>query len=307
MSISRRGILLGLAALPLIGCTQSAQPEPLRLAAGEAGGPYLEFGTLLSAALRAHGGAQLQALPSDGSIHNLRLLEAGSVELALAQADAASDLGRGAVAIGRVYQNYLQCVVRADSGLRRLAELAGRRVSVGAPESGGALTTRRILEAAGLTTGPQAPTLSERGLAGGAAALAAGDVDAFFWAGGVPTARIADLAATGTPVALLDLGTTFAALNAAHPDRYLATEVPAGAYGSRAPVPTIGVPNLLLARPDLPDPVARTLVDVLIDDAEALVPAGSAGLQYLSRAGLIDTAPVPLHPAALQRYRERYG
>ena len=91
------------------------------------------------------------------------------------------------------------------------------------------------------------------------------------------------------------------------PDVYAATTIPSRVSGAARAVPTIGVTNLLLARPDLGDDLARALVDALIDDAPALVAPDALGIQYLTPASLIDTSPIALHPAAERRYRERYG
>lgn len=310
--LSRRTLLAALGAAvtaplaaSLAGCTPGPGADGLRFATGEVGGLYLEFGELLAAALRRRG-ADLTVVGTAGSVANLRLLDDRSVDLAVALADAAAHGTHRHVAIGRVYQNYLQCVVRADSGIAELGDLVGRRISIGASESGSALTTRRILELTGVATGLDADTVTEQGFASASAALATGDLAAFFWSGGVPTAKIAQLA-VGTPVRLLDLSAARTALDASYPDLYLATEVPAGVYGSPVAVATVGVPNLLLVRPDLPDDAARTLVDVLVEDAESLVPPATVGQQYLTLPGLIDTGSVPLHPAALDRYRERYG
>ncbi|MDQ1136807.1 TRAP-type uncharacterized transport system substrate-binding protein [Microbacterium sp. SORGH_AS 1204] len=122
----------------------------------------------------------------------------------------------------------------------------------------------------------------------------------------MPTPQIAELA-DRTSIRVLDTTPVLPALLRRYPDAYVSTTIPAGVYGADAPVPAIGVANLLLAHPDLDDDLARRLVDVLIDDAARLVPPGSLGIQYLTPASLIDTVPVALHPAAERRYRERYG
>lgn len=309
-TLTRRGFLVaGVAAgaIGLAGCSP-APPRVLTLACGEPGGSYLQFGELLSVVARESGGVQITALATEGSVDNLALLDAGSVDLALSLADsaAAGPEGDRLVAIGRVYQNYLQCIVRAADGITSLADLSGRVVSLGAAGSGAAATARRLLDAGDLTSTSTPPVLIERPFRDAVDDLAEGRIDALFWSGGVPTPQIADLDDL-TPIRVLDTTPVLPELLQKYPDAYVATTIPAGVYGADAPIPTIGVANLLLARPDLDDDLARRLVDVLIDDAARLVPPGSLGIQYLTPASLIDTVPVPLHPAAERRYRERYA
>lgn len=329
--ITRRGALIGIASgalLSFAGCTR-APAVALTMACGQPGALYLQFGELLSAALSARGTAALELVETGGSADNLALLgevevdlaisladtaeagiaETGAAETGAAGAGAAGAEGAGAagiVTLGRVYQNYLQCLVRADGSVAELADLAGRPISIGAKGSGTSRTARRVLAAMGMNGGGSAPVLHEHLLVDGLSALASGAVDALFWSGGIPTPEIAALALE-TPLELLDLAVAVPALDEAYPDQYLATRVPAGVYGIRRPVPTIGIPNLLLARSTLSDGAVRALVDVLIDDAYVLVPEGTVGMQFLTPAGLIDTGTIPLHPVARQRYRERYG
>lgn len=309
--LSRRGFLwagIAAGAIGLAGCSPTPS-RTLTLGCGEAGGSYLQFGELLSAAARDTGGdVEILAVPTEGSVQNLALLDAGRVDLALSLADsAAAAPTRGdLVAIGRVYQNYLQCIVRADGGPTSLEDLSGRTVSLGAAGSGASATARRLLDAAGLTSGPTPPVTIERPFRDAVVDLARGRIDALFWSGGVPTPQIADLATT-TSIRVLDTTSVLPELLRRYPDAYVATTIPAGVYGADTSTPAIGVANLLLAHPDLDDDLARRLVDVLIDDAARLVPPGSLGIQYLTPASLIDTVPVPLHAAAERRYRERYG
>jgi TRAP transporter TAXI family solute receptor len=299
-------LVAGVGAASLAACSAPAA-TPLVLGCGEPGGSYLEFGELLAQATRSSSAVAVSPLATEGSIDNIRLLRERRVDLGLSLVDSAADAGTDVVSIGRVYQNYLQCIVRADAGISRLSDLAGRTVSLGAPGSGAAATARRVLDAAGLqAAGTSGPILVERSFREAVNDLAAARIDAFFWSGGVPTPQITTLAQQ-VPVAVVDTTPALSALNAQFPDVYAATTIPSGVYGAARAVPTIGVANLLLARADLADGLARALVDALIDDAPALVPPDALGIQYLTPASLIDTLPLALHPAAEHRYRERYG
>ncbi|SDI01746.1 TAXI family TRAP transporter solute-binding subunit [Agrococcus jejuensis] len=308
-TLARRTVLVGAAAAlasALAGCTLGQAPTRLAMACGERGGTYVQFGDLLRAVLADRGTATLEVLESGGSVDNLAMLAAGDADLAIALADAVAEHDGELVAIGRVYQNYLQCVVRAEGPVATLADLAGRPVAVGAPGSGAALTAARVLDVAGLATGADGVVPIALLLPEAVDALRDGTIDAFFWSGGVPIPEVLRLQ-QDVAVTLVDLTATLPALTAAHPGVYASTSVPSGVYDTPGPIPAIGVSNLLLARPDLADDVAARLVDALVDDAEALVPDDSVGVQYLTASNLIDADPVPLHPAAQRRYRERYG
>lgn len=308
--LTRRGFLVAVAAagaLSLSGCFPRVSEQALIMASGEQGGSYYQFGGLLATALRRTSDIRLEPLITQGSVENIGLLAGGEVQLALALADSAesASVDGGLVAIGRVYQNYLQCIVRADSDIRSLSGLSGRSVSLGAPGSGAVVTTRRVLEAAGMGEGPAAPIPTELPLGEALDALGAGAIDAAFWSGGIPTPLIAGFAAR-VPLTLLDTAFVLPALREQYA-AYTAATIPAGVYGMPRAVNTVGISNILLARPDLDDAIVASLVDTLIDEAPALAPANALSIQYLTPGSLIDTSSIPLHPAAVRRYRERYG
>ncbi|WP_052460601.1 TAXI family TRAP transporter solute-binding subunit [Microbacterium gorillae] len=310
ISITRRTLLraalvgtAAVAASTITGCTPVPAPS-LRMAGGEPGGTYVRFGELLGAALVRSGAAgSLDVMTTAGSVENVRLLQNGDADLAISLADAIAD--DDVVAVGRVYQNYLQCIVGGDSGLTTLDALRGRDVSIGATGSGTALTMRRLLQAAGVLddTGVR---IHEMRLADAVDRFEAGELSAVFWSGGVALPEMERLQ-PATGLTLIDLTAALPALTLAHRGVYQPTVIPAGVYDLMESLPAIGVSNLLLVRPDASDAFVTALVDRLIEDAAALVPQPSVGVQFLTPSNLIDTAPVPLHPAAARAYRRHYG
>lgn len=323
--VLRAGAAAGLAGLlppALAACTPADSPDAVTVAGGEPGGFYLEFASLLAASLQRHGVArQATALTTGGSLDNLGQLIAGKATFAVALADAAAqrEAGKntsdaGITALGRVYENYVHCVVRKASGIRGIGELAGRTVAVGEPGSGTSLTTPRLLEAAGLGSvaaggagaAGQAVTVLNLGLNDGLAALRAGSVDALFWSGGVPTAAIS-AAHDDVGLNFLDLSLLLPALRSRYGVFYDRVLIPAGAYGGVPAVWTVGVTNLLLCRSDLDARTVKRTVELLVGHAEELIPRSSLGVQFLSPDSLINTAGIPLHPAAADAYRELHG
>lgn len=204
--------------------------------------------------------------------------------------------------MARVYENYLQVVVRDSAAVHQLADLQGLRASIGPSGSGASAISEVLFEAAGLRG--RVHTLNYH-LKDGLARLADGDVDALVWSGGVPTPAIADLHAT-LPLRMLDLGQLAEPMAHLTGYPYLVHRVPTGGYvppGLRS----IGVPDLLLCRQDIAADVVAAVVDVLATDAPQLVPPHVRGLQYLDPPSMIQTGLIPLHPGAVRAYRKLHG
>lgn len=312
--ITRRTLLRGVLAagatavtgVGLAGCSDSGG-EPLRLGAGEEGGFFWEFAQLTAvAADRATLPVRIVPVRTAGSVENLAALASGDVKLALSLADAAvaaMETGAALTAIGKVYENYMQLAVRADSRITETAQLGGTRISLGAKGSGAELTGERILEVLGLGSQGDVTRL-HLSMTDAGQALRNGTVDAVLWAGGVPTPSFANL---GIPLRLLDLSAELELLRVRFGPRYETVLIPPGTYGQQTSVATIGLANLLLADPSVSDDAAGAIVEVLIDHAAELVPDQATGSQFLDRQSLIVTAGVPLHPGAAAAYRRRHG
>jgi TRAP transporter TAXI family solute receptor len=301
--------MIGAATLLAAGCTRNGPATRVRLGAGELGGLYLAFAELVAAQLHAgYPHIQVDVVPSEGSVENLARLRAGEVDMALTLADVAEhDLGAGPAAttpqaIARVYENYLQVVVRDSVAAQRLSDLQGGRVSIGPGGSGAAATSEVLFDAAGLRN--RVKLLNYR-LRDGLAGLAHGDLDALVWSGGVPTPAITDQDSR-LPLRMVDIGSFAAPMTRLSGYPYLVRRVPTGDYAPSG-LQTIGVPNLLLCHPGVAADVVSATVDVLATDAPQLVPPHVRGLQYLDPPSMIQTGLVPLHPGAVDAYRRLHG
>ena len=122
----------------------------------------------------------------------------------------------------------------------------------------------------------------------------------------MPTPKLAELN-RATPIALIPLEALVPALRAQYGPVYEQVQVPDGAYHGVGALGTIGVANLLLCSPALPDDVAAAVVRVLVGRATALVPAEAVGAQFLDVRTLIGTEPIPLQPGAAAAYRALHG
>jgi hypothetical protein len=294
------------------GCSdggESAPPRPLRIATGNAGGVYAAYGQGIADALRdSHRDLAPELLTTAASVENLRLVAAGRADVGFALADACADAVAGTgpfdqrlpvVALARLYDNYVQVITRADSGIRDIRALRGHRVSTGAAESGTDLVADRILRAADLTGRVRAVNLD---LAESAAALVDRRIDAFFWSGGLPTGAI-DALRRRVAVRLVDLGTVAGELAQRYDDLYVESRVPPSAYGLSSPVTTVSVPNYLVVRRDLDETTAYRLVRSLFDRRERIAAAHPEG-RRLNLRSAISTYPLELHPGAQRWFRE---
>ncbi|WP_218026976.1 TAXI family TRAP transporter solute-binding subunit [Nocardia vaccinii] len=311
--MSRRSLLLSAAVLPVTaGCTAGPERVRLPLATGLAGGPYETFGRRLADELqRTVSGLTVPVLNTSASVQNLLLIGSRRAELALALGDCVADgyAGTGSfsapvpvTALARLYLNYTLLVVSADAPYHRVDDLAGRRVALGAEESGTAVLGERILSAAGLAEPASTRYL---GTDDAIAALTRREIDAFFFSGGVPIDVFTALSRYA-PIRLLPLDGLAAGLRRVYGPTYTDVVIPVGTYGQRAEVPTIGVPTYLVAHRDLPeDPAFR--VTRAIFSARDRLPGPETPGAYLDERFAIGTGTVPLHPGARRYYRSVYG
>ena len=312
VEVSRRTLLGGalvLAGVGAVGCA-GPDPTPVVVATGGPRGVYRRLGEAMAALWAVDPGVPTGVLGSEGSVDNVGMLVSGRARVAFCAADVAVD---GAVdgarprhplqALARVHDDAIHVVVPAESPIRRLADLAGRRVSVGARNSGVLVVAPRLLATVGLTAERDLRAVM-LGLADSATALERGEIDAFFWSGGVPTSGVDALAHT-RPVRLLDLGEETARLRSLYPV-YDVTTVPAGTYRLTDPVSTASVRNVLLVTADMPPVLAEALTRVVLEGRETLAQADPAGRSIDARSA-IGTQPVALHVGARDAFRAAKG
>ncbi|MEU0238788.1 TAXI family TRAP transporter solute-binding subunit [Nocardiopsis sp. NPDC006198] len=315
-------LLTAVVAAPLLTWSQTWVSDPLRLSVGTGGegGVYHAYGSGLARIATARPDTEITALTTAASVENNRRVASGSLDAAFTLADVAALAVAGdppfgeplpITAIARLYDNHTHLVVRADSPYEEVADLAGATVSVGARGSGTEMMADRLLDLAGLLPEPagSAGPLREGGtvrlrlgIGASARALENGEVDAFFWSGGLPTQAVADLAER-TPVRLLDLAGHVPALVAGYGEYFSERPVPAGTYPGVPSVRTVGVPSLLVADASMPDDSAEDLTRLLFEWRDQLARIHPVAL-HLDTRSAIATLPVPLHPGAAAYYRE---
>jgi uncharacterized protein len=301
-----RAVALVFALLTVLaGCQGQFPGLNLVIATGSSDGVYYQLGSKLADSWAQQLNiSRPKVQETAGSPDNIRRLREGTADIAFGSADAVINPDQGPRklrALARIYDDYIQVVVRGDGPIHHLSDLAGRRVSVGLADSQVQLVANRILQAAG----ERNVVRVEESLNDSIAAMKAGTIDAFFWSGGVPTPSIANLDKSVT-IRLLDLNSdpsgVLPKMLGLYPV-YGTAVVPAGTYQAGSdPVTTLTVPNFLLVTDRMPNDVAQALVNGLFNAADQLARVNRAALAIDVHTA-IYTDPVLLHPGAENYYR----
>ncbi|GAA1606135.1 TAXI family TRAP transporter solute-binding subunit [Kribbella hippodromi] len=303
------------AVIALTACGGQRQPAGsegasggrLTIATGNTTGVYYQLGGALASVISQKvSGYRATASETGASVQNIQGLVAGNYDLAFSLGDSASDAVKGehsftskqdVVALTRLYNNYTQVAVRTSAGINSIADLKGKRVSTGSPNSGTEVIARRLLTAAGLDPAKDV-TAQRLGLPESVDAMKSGSIDALVWSGGLPTGGITDLVTSmGKGVKLLPLADLLPKLEEKYGSIYAQAPIPAATYKQPADVQTIVVPNVLLVRKDMKDDLAEQLTKVIYSNLDALV-AVNAAAKGITLDNADKTDPVPLHPGA---------
>jgi TRAP transporter TAXI family solute receptor len=300
-----------------------------RIGAASTSGTFFEIGGVIASAISKpagsppceHGGscgvsglvAVTQA--TQGSVENLRMVAAGQIESGIAQSDIASwaYAGTGIFAaagplknlraIASLFPETLQLVVRDDSPIQTLADLRGKRISLGQPASGTLADARVVLAAAGLTEKDMTAEYLRPGVA--AENVKDGTLDGFFIIAGVPVPAIRDLAAE-TPVRLIPVNGDVLAKMQESSASYRRSAIPPGTYpGITTETPSIGFDALWIVSADAPDDLIYAITKALWNDAtQRLLEARDPLGKQVRLEDALDGLSIPLHSGAKRFYRE---
>jgi TRAP transporter TAXI family solute receptor len=291
--------------------TQAAQF--INILTGGQSGVYYPLGVALSQIYNKHiPDAKSTAQVTKASAENMNLLQAGRGELAFALADTVSDAYNGNAEAGfktplkklrgmtGTYNNYIQIVANADSGIKTLADLKGKRISVGAARSGTELNARAVLKAAGLSYadfqkveylpfGESVELMKNRQL------------DVTLQSAGLGVSSIRDLA---TSVKIVVVPIPADVIEKIGNPAYQPATIPMGTYeGMTGDTPTAAVPNFLVTATSVPDDVVYQMTKVFYENLDTLKSAHNAA-KAIQLQNALKGMPVPLHPGAERYYKE---
>jgi TRAP transporter TAXI family solute receptor len=313
---------------PLWSASADNETRFFRIGTAPTGGSFFEIGAVLASAISSPvegaacagvcgvPGLVAVAQATQGSVENVRLVNGGQMESGFAQADIAATAysGTGVFAddgpmhrlraIGSMFPEALQIVVRSDSPIRSIDGLAGKVIAVGDPGSGTAANAKVLLAAAGF--GENDVVRKNVRPAQAAEEIKAGTIDALVIAGSYPVPAIQELAAS-TPVRLIPvIGAVAAGLEAQYPF-YGNAVIPAGTYRDvDTDTPTVGFFALWIVRDDADQELVYDITRAAWSDSASLLYAGldSIGRQ-MTLANALRGMALPLHPGAARFYRER--
>ena len=305
-------LLLILPILVLcIGCGNSSDNAAIRFGTGGTGGMYYLYGTELAKLIQAEGkGHALDVKTTAGSAANLRLLREKFLDLAIVQSDTLSNAvngtgvfagvgpGVGYAAVAGLYTEACQIVVAKNSEIQSVADLVGKRVSVGEKESGVLQNAEQILMAHGLTFEMIEP--SYLSFMESAKALETGQIDAFFITAGAPTSAVVQLTAM-KEIRLLNIDPDIQNNMMKLYKGYTRCTIPADTYpGQSEDVHTVGVKAVLVASTDVKDDEIFFLTEFIFKNADKL--PHNATDSALTNAYAVQDIPASFHAGAAKFY-----
>jgi uncharacterized protein len=309
--------LLGLfvAVLFVVGMVVPvyAADTKLILATGGTAGTYYPFGGAMARIWNTKiPGMNVTAQTTGASGENIRLVNKKEAELALVQSDTldfaynAKESFKEAIksmsTIAVLYPEIIQVVTRADSPIKSISDLKGKKVGVGAPGSGTEANFRQLMDIYGLAKGDvnsQYLSFSES-----AEAFKDRHIDAFIVTAGIPNAAIMDIS-TQHEVRIINIPSDMAAkLTGKYP--FLASvTVPAGTYKNQTQdAATVAVNAVLIVSNDLPADVVYNMTKALFDNQAELASAHAKGKE-LNLKYAVQGVSIPFHPGALKYYKEK--
>lgn len=286
----------------------------ITVASGGTSGNYYQIGSTMETILGDELEVGTSVQPSTGSIENIELLRQHRAEIAFVMGDAVYQAQEGIgpyagktdtpelAAITAMYPNWLHLVTLEGSGIKTVADLRGKRVSVGSPNSGVEANAKILLEAFGLTYDDfDVDFLS---YSDSADQLQNGQIDAAFTSSGIPNSAIMDLSAQQDVRIVPIEGKGLDALLENYPIINTGV-IPANTYDNTEDVPVIAMMNQLVVRKDAAEHDVYLATKALFENLDELHSSAKAA-QKITLDSVEDGLVLDLHPGA-RRYFEEVG
>lgn len=319
-----RSATLALLASLCVACTAMpvrAEESFVTIGTGDITGVYFPVGAIIVELIndrRSEHGIRATVESTRGSVFNLNAINAGYLELGLAQSDkqyqAVTGLNEwnrkgpqdGVRSLFSLHHETVNLVAATDSDIRSLADLKGKRVNLGNPGSGQYQNALDALRAAGLD--PKKDLILETSLATEAPRLLQDQrIDAFFCTLGHPSATLKTAVSGPRRVRFVPIaGPAVDRLVAEH-GYYIKTRVPVTAFYTGADeavdVETFGVVATLNASAQVPDEVVYQITRTVFDNFDTFKLKHPA-LASMRKEEMLGGLAAPLHPGAMRYFRE---
>ena len=288
------------------------------IATGGTGGTYYPLGGMLAQLISNNvvlDGHKLSATAETGnaSVANASLLGREGAESAFVAADILDAAYKGVSqfkgkeiknirALGSLYPETVQLVVRANSGINSVADLKGKKVSSGSPGSGQWQLLGDLLNAYGLKRGDVAEDYSS--FSQSVEKLKDGNLDASLITAGAPTSSVIELSNAHAIKIIPLVGPEIDKLRKVQP-YYANAILPANSYkGQTQAVKTIAVRAIWSTYADLDEDLAYAIVKALYENTETLAKVHAKGKE-ISIETALESVSIPVHPGAERYYREK--
>ncbi|HEU4353057.1 MAG TPA: TAXI family TRAP transporter solute-binding subunit [Burkholderiales bacterium] len=305
--------LLALCLVPF-----ATQAQNLSIATGGTGGVYYPLGGGMAAVLSKYvPGMQATAEVTGGSVANLQLISTGKPYLAMTMVDAGLDALKGQDKFNGkpvpvrtlmvMYPNRMHVVSIEGTGVTKMADLKGKRVSTGSGGSATEVMAFRVIEAAGLDKDKDMKR-ERLGVAESANALKDRKIDAFFWVGGLPTAAVSDLAhSPGVKIKLIDHADLVGKMNQKYGNLYIEDRIPKETYkGMDADNRQATVMNLLVAHQNMDEKTAYNIVKTVFEKRDELIRVHKEAENFkFENQKSAAAGGIPWHPGALKYFAEK--
>jgi len=305
-----------IAAL-LFAMAAGAQAQNISIATGGTGGVYYPLGGGFAAVLsKKVPGMQATAEVTGGSVANMQLIGTGKPYIAFTQADAAIDALKGqdkftgkpipVRALAVLYPNRMHVVSIEGTGIAKMADMKGKRVSTGSGGSATEVFAFRVIEAAGLDKDKDMKR-ERLGVAESVSALKDHKIDAFFWVGGLPTAAVTDLSnSPGVKIKMIDIAHLVPEISKKHGNIYIKDVIPMRMYkGMTADNQIATVTNLMAVHRDMDDKTAYTITKTLFENVVDLVRVHAEAVNIKLENQKAEASSIPWHPGAIKYLAER--
>ena len=289
------------------GLTPEARAkEFITVGTGPTSGIYFPIGGAFATALSNYG-YQTSAEATNATGQNIQNILNGDSEIAIAMQDAVmqaytatgayegKEPATGLKALMRLWPNYVQLVTTADTGITSVEDLKGKRVGVGAANSGVEINARMILDAYGITYDDITPDY----LAYGEAIdnMKNGQCDAVFVTSGLPNATVMDLGVSYDMVVIPIDGEGREKLVNSYP-YYAESVIPANTYNNKEDVEGVFVYNIMLVREDLSDEMVYDILNGVFENISTIKASHNAADKNIDISFGVDDIQLPLHPGA---------
>ena len=312
----KKTILLSITVLvvALISPVYGQKVERLNFVGGPPAGVFGIFATGIGTYLsRSVPNLDVSVTATGGSVENIRRVNGGEAEMGLSFASDVHEAYFGQEqfkgkpltnfrAVGLVFVGVAHAITFADSGIRTVEDLAGKRVAVGTPGSGTFASAERVFRSLGVWDKIQRiPLLGAQA----GEAMSDGKADAFFWTGPEPD-RVTMEAATKKPVRAIDIYTPATKTEFFKQYPYFARYVfPANSYkGIAEDTSTVGIPVIWYVQKDLAAPLVQKMAEAAYNkDGNAHMLKVHAGSKDMVPQRALQGVTFPLHKGAEDHWR----